>query len=178
MYADPGGSRGVTPQGPRSLHFRGMRPIPRLPKLASSSARLLARPLSATCMPALGATYLICSSANAMFEFVFAIFTFVVHHTVVVPMHTAMLAIVSRAVLVTLLVALLPTMLIIAARIALSPAIARHSFVVHPTKPPGPAGITAAFASYSRSMPTPRQEKSSQDVAANETQCIRRHGGA
>ena len=29
----------VTPQGPRSLHFRGKRPIPRLPELASSSAR-------------------------------------------------------------------------------------------------------------------------------------------
>ena len=27
------------PQGPRSLHFRGKRPIPRLPELASSSAR-------------------------------------------------------------------------------------------------------------------------------------------
>ena len=27
------------PPGPRSLHFRGRRPIPRLPKLASSSAR-------------------------------------------------------------------------------------------------------------------------------------------
>ena len=39
MYADPGGSPGVTPQGPRSLHFRGMRPIPRLPKLASSCTR-------------------------------------------------------------------------------------------------------------------------------------------
>ena len=36
------------PQGPRSLHFRGKRPIPRLPELASSSARPLARPLSAT----------------------------------------------------------------------------------------------------------------------------------
>ena len=35
MYAKPTGSR----QGPRSLHFRGRRPIPRLPKLASSSAR-------------------------------------------------------------------------------------------------------------------------------------------
>ena len=29
----------VTPQGPRSLHFRGKRPIPRLQKLASSCAR-------------------------------------------------------------------------------------------------------------------------------------------
>ena len=35
MYADPGGYR----LGPRSLHFRGRRPIPRLPKLASSCAR-------------------------------------------------------------------------------------------------------------------------------------------
>ena len=46
MYADPTGYREVTPQGPRSLHFRGMRPIPRLQKLASSSARP-GRPLSA-----------------------------------------------------------------------------------------------------------------------------------
>ena len=29
----------VTRRGPRSLHFRGRRPIPRLPELASSSAR-------------------------------------------------------------------------------------------------------------------------------------------
>ena len=35
MYADPT----VTPEGSRSLHFRGMRPIPRLPELASSCAR-------------------------------------------------------------------------------------------------------------------------------------------
>ena len=35
MYVDPT----VTPMGPRSLHFRGRRPIPRLPKLASSCAR-------------------------------------------------------------------------------------------------------------------------------------------
>ena len=50
MYADPSGSRqgtrwvpGGSPEGPRSLHFRGKRPIPRLPTLASSCAR----PLSA-----------------------------------------------------------------------------------------------------------------------------------
>ena len=35
MYAD----FTVTPEGPRSLHFRGKRPIPRLPELASSCAR-------------------------------------------------------------------------------------------------------------------------------------------
>ena len=35
MYADPT----VTPEGPRSLHFRGNCPIPRLPELASSCAR-------------------------------------------------------------------------------------------------------------------------------------------
>ena len=35
MYGYPG----VTPPGPRSLHFRGKRPIPRLPELASSCAR-------------------------------------------------------------------------------------------------------------------------------------------
>ena len=35
MYADPT----VTPEGPRSLHFRGMRPIPRLRELASSCVR-------------------------------------------------------------------------------------------------------------------------------------------
>ena len=29
----------LTPRGPRSLHFRGRRPLPRLPELASSSAR-------------------------------------------------------------------------------------------------------------------------------------------
>ena len=39
----PGGSR----QGPRSLHFRGKRPIPRLPELAHA-APLGLRPLSAT----------------------------------------------------------------------------------------------------------------------------------
>ena len=38
-YADPTGYREVTPQGPRSLHFRGKRPILRLPKLASICAR-------------------------------------------------------------------------------------------------------------------------------------------
>ena len=31
----------VTPAGPRGLHFRGRRPIPRLPDLASSCARPL-----------------------------------------------------------------------------------------------------------------------------------------
>ena len=35
MYVDPT----VTPMGPRSLHFRGNCPIPRLQKLASSCAR-------------------------------------------------------------------------------------------------------------------------------------------
>ena len=35
MYVDPT----VTPEGPRSLHFRGNCPIPRLQKLASSCAR-------------------------------------------------------------------------------------------------------------------------------------------
>ena len=35
MYADPT----VTPEDPRSLHFRGNYPIPRLQKLASSCAR-------------------------------------------------------------------------------------------------------------------------------------------
>ena len=34
MYADPT----ITPEGPRSLHFRGKRPIPRLPKLAHPAA--------------------------------------------------------------------------------------------------------------------------------------------
>ena len=46
MYRVPGGYPQAThrlptgyPQGPRSLHFRGKRPIPRLQKSASSSAR-------------------------------------------------------------------------------------------------------------------------------------------
>ena len=39
MYSVPGGYPGGYPQGPRSLHFRGKRPIPRLPELASSCAR-------------------------------------------------------------------------------------------------------------------------------------------
>ena len=43
MYRVPGGYPGGYPtgypQGPRSLHFRGKRPIPRLQKSASSSAR-------------------------------------------------------------------------------------------------------------------------------------------
>ena len=41
MYADPT----VTPEGPRSLHFRGNCPIPRLPELASRCARLQAAAL-------------------------------------------------------------------------------------------------------------------------------------
>ena len=55
-------------------------------------------------MPELVATYGFCTSANAMLEFVVAT-AFVVHHTVIVPMHTAMLAIVSRTVLCTHVVA-------------------------------------------------------------------------
>ena len=39
MYKVPGGYPQATPQGPRSSHFRGKRPIPRLQKLASSCAR-------------------------------------------------------------------------------------------------------------------------------------------
>ena len=42
MYAYPGGYPEGTdrvPGGPRSLHFRRRRPIPRLPELASNSAR-------------------------------------------------------------------------------------------------------------------------------------------
>ena len=48
MCADPTGYREVTPQGPRSLHFRGKRPIPRLLELVS--ARSSARPLSAAAL--------------------------------------------------------------------------------------------------------------------------------
>ena len=47
MYRVPGGYPQATPQGPRSLHFRGKRPIPRLPELAHA-APLGLRPLSAT----------------------------------------------------------------------------------------------------------------------------------
>ena len=45
MYRVPGGYPQATLQGPRSLHFRGKRPIPRLLELVS--ARSSARPLSA-----------------------------------------------------------------------------------------------------------------------------------
>ena len=38
MYRVPGGYPEVTREGPRSLHFRGKRPIPRLPKLAPAAA--------------------------------------------------------------------------------------------------------------------------------------------
>ena len=48
MYGVPGGYPQATPQGPRSLHFRGKRSIPRLPELALSAAALgLLKPLSA-----------------------------------------------------------------------------------------------------------------------------------
>ena len=52
MYRVPGGYPQATPQGPRSLHFRGKRPIPRLPELAHAAALGRKRPLSATSPPA------------------------------------------------------------------------------------------------------------------------------
>ena len=45
VHRAPGGCPQATPQSPRSLHFRGKRPIPRLQKLASSCARPLAAAL-------------------------------------------------------------------------------------------------------------------------------------
>ena len=46
MYKVPGGYPTGSPQGPRSLHFRGKRPIPRLPELAHAAARGRKRPLN------------------------------------------------------------------------------------------------------------------------------------